>query len=214
MESTSTLAYVIAIAAVVLSAVGVSVSLRTAWIQINLQRQEWRPYLSFKPFTGHIRPYATVNDAVCEFIVQLENVGRVPLCFEVEKFDFRIENFEPLANHKAEWNSPEKFSSKRGAIPVGSSINYIRTLSSSRKAETVELSNTTGITRCRVAAPRCTIDFSIKYYQANNPNKKYTISFTASCSITEEETTKGLHHSQKEYKTIRFGLTGDSVYID
>lgn len=203
--------------------VALLVGIVTALIQISLQKNEWRPYLSYKSITGEIDPFRVMCIAIATFGIELKNVGKVPLCYKVEKFDVKTKNLSILGRELGSEVTLEKCeggSSEKGAIPVASGVNHIWNLSHPL-VELPPVNNLGGLSPMqdesdrseRLANAKCEITLEIHYYHPKKPKKDYMLAFTASCSIVPSQDYKP-DERIKKYRIINASVIGDSVRID
>jgi len=78
---------VLSIATVMISIAALAVSIHTAWIQIKLQRQEWRPYLSYLKTEIEPGDDFEEDELSVGFKLHFMNVGKCILRYEFKKLN-------------------------------------------------------------------------------------------------------------------------------
>ena len=144
-----------------------AVALITAIIQIRIQYREWRPYLSFTGMNGIVKIFIDTGLAGIDFILNLKNVGKCVLYYNVIQFDIFINGVK----------APDvELSSEGSVIGVNSDATYSKFFNGI-------LQYKVGLAPEQYTPPNHKIIFTIEYYRADKQRKKYKLSYEMSFEV-------------------------------
>jgi len=183
--------FIITHASIIIAAIAFVGATITAWIQIKLQKQEWRPYLSFIK-TEIISDPLVLSDALRVGLkIQLKNVGKTILRYE----------FQKLTITHTEVGHPVNFADDMGNISSILSVNaetfhdsgrrlYMtrEELSECAKAQSCSLEEKfeayTGPLEINSLIDKglheliwFEVDFLIKYWKVDKPKESYVLKY-------------------------------------
>jgi len=136
-----------------------AVALTTAIIQIKVHLQELRPYLSFSGTSGKVIINSETGQVGMDFILNLKNVGKCVLYYDVIQFDVFVNGAKmPDVDVK----------SKGSVIGVNTEAIYRKYYSEVSQHNTQQPFE-------QYIPPNHKIVFTIEYYKANRPKKRYKL---------------------------------------
>ena len=145
------------------------VALVTAIIQIKVHRQELRPYLSFSGTTGIVKIFTDTGKAGMDILINLMNVGKCVLVYEVSKFDVFVNGVK----------LPDVDVTNKGSV-IG-----VNTGASYRKYYEGILQYSERLSPEQYIPPNHKIVFDIEYYKVNKPTKRYKLSYEVSLEFSD-----------------------------
>jgi len=178
------------IATISIALVALVVSVITAWVQIRLQRQEWRPYLSYVKTEIVSAEYSKENELLAGFKFHFKNVGKCILRYEFKKLDITYFDGEYTRDFVQDGMSIGHI------LSVNAEIAHESGLYASASRQTIErvtedwygredlLSTYEGdfeidrmVEHGLHNLVHFEVDFIVEYWKVDAPQKKYTLAY-------------------------------------
>lgn len=145
----------------IIASVSIVISLLVAFVQIRTQIQEFRPYLSYEGMSERIKIVESTGCAGIEFNINLRNVGKCVLNYEMVSLDIFINGLK----------LPEVALKNRGSIiGVNGRACYNKYYNDILKYEI-------NLPREEYIPTNYKIIFNIEYGRASSTKRKYKLSY-------------------------------------
>ena len=167
--------------------------------QIQVLKQEWRPYLSFVRMSGYLHISHQTGNAESIFIINLANVGKCHLTYKILKLEIFVNGRKP---------EEQELINQGTVVCAGTSATY----RSSSKVLSLYAPNAPE--KHNSSECKCSINFEIEYWRADSPEKTYRLKFETFPEFVDEPTKPDNDGNLHSIYGITPGWHGKETFAD